>query len=349
MTQANTHPVDISIIIPTFKRPAGLRKAINSAAVQRAANRSIEIIIADNDPEGSAQNYVEQFKSRCAHPIHYVHAPNPGLANARNAALRAASGHYLAFLDDDQIASENWLETLVEQAEHFSACLVFCPTYAQSGLDIPHKGEFLKFFERDIHKHGSRIVDEFFGCGNSLLDLRKCKLPSPPFCPSTNDTGGEDDRLFSELQNQGGRIVWTSETHALEDVDDRRMTRHYIQKRSFAYGQGPSRICANPDNFDLLSVIRWMAIGAAQFCVYAPLYVFTRALRSPKSIWYMRKAAEGAGKLLWFESFRPRLYGSAWLKAHHPSTAESHEDAQVQSNIEDFNAAKAARDNSHAA
>jgi len=29
----------------------------------------------------------------------------------------------------------------------------------------------------------------------------------------------------------------------------------------------------------------------------------------------MRKAAEGAGKVLWYEHFRPKLYGATALKA----------------------------------
>ena len=29
----------------------------------------------------------------------------------------------------------------------------------------------------------------------------------------------------------------------------------------------------------------------------------------------MRKAAEGAGKMLWYEKFRPKIYGATALKA----------------------------------
>jgi len=355
MTKPKRAALDISIILLTFKRPVGLRKALKSLAGQQAGGASIEIIVADNDPAGSARKFTDYFANQCRLPVHYVHVPDPGVANARNAALAAARGHYLAFLDDDQIAGENWLETLIAQAEHFSACMVFCPTYPQSGLNTRHKAELLKFFERDIHHSGSKVVDTFFGCGNSLLDLRKCTLPSPAFCPTTNDTGGEDDKLFSELRRQGGRIVWTGQTHVLEDVDDKRMTRQYVQKRSFAYGQGPSRICANPDNRDVLGLVKWTAIGMAQFAVYAPLYVVTTAFRSPKSIWYMRKTAEAAGKVLWFEGFRPKLYGSAWLKAHKPSaTSNTQEDDDGEnivpaSNITNLEAARAARNDTHAA
>ncbi|RKQ71005.1 succinoglycan biosynthesis protein ExoM [Litorimonas taeanensis] len=307
-------PVDISIVVPTFNRPEGLKNALESLSIQSVEGRTLEIIVADNAPDGNARAYVETFAEQCPIDLHYIHVPDPGVANARNEALEKAQGDYLAFLDDDQIATPNWLATLFEKAQHFNATLVFCPTYAQSQLDIRYKAEFLEFFTRDIHKQGSTLVDEFFGCGNSLLDRRKIALPSPPFCPSTNETGGEDDLLFSYLQNQGGRIVWTNDTNALEDVDDRRMTKRYIKQRSFAYGQGPSRLCAAPENFNLLGLFKWSIIGALQFAVYWPLSVLTHLFRSHRSIWFMRKAAEGAGKVLWFESFRPKLYGKAWLK-----------------------------------
>lgn len=302
------------MILPTFNRPKGLRKALTSLSHQSAGDRTLEIIVVDNDPDGSAARFVRAFAKGCEIPIHYIHAKQPGVANARNMALSVARGHYLAFLDDDQIAAPNWLSTLIKQAESFSAGLVFCPTHAQSDLNVRHKGEYLKFFGRNIHQQGSQLVEDFFGCGNSLLDLRKCALPKPAFCPTTNETGGEDDKLFSYIQNQGIRIVWTGDTHALEDVDDARMNLDYIRKRSFAYGQGPSRICANPENFDVIGIIKWTIIGTGQFFVYGPLSLIFRLFGSPKSVWFMRKASEGAGKALWFESLRPRLYGRSWLK-----------------------------------
>ena len=303
----------ISIIVPTFRRPAGLKNALESLKHQNADGRALEIVVSDNDPEGTARLYVKDFASKCRFPVIYVHATQPGVANARNIALKTARGRYLAFLDDDQIASENWLEGLMNVMSDHGAGLAFCPTFAQSEKSIKFKPQCLEFFTRDIHKTTDGLVDQFFGCGNSVLDLEKCNLPSPPFSPATNETGGEDDLLFSQLQSQGTLIAWTSKTHAKENVENWRMSHAYIRVRSFAYGQGPSRICA--DNSDVIGLMKWSIIGLVQVCVYGPLSMISKLLGHKSYMRFMRKAAEGAGKMLWYEKFRPKIYGATALKA----------------------------------
>jgi len=126
---------------------------------------------------------------------------------------------------------------------------------------------------------------------------------------------GIDDLLFSDLKAQGITIAWTDSTFAKENVEDWRMTHKYIRLRSFAYGQGPSRICADPNQFDLKGLVKWSAIGIAQFCIYWPLSVVTKIIGHKSYIAFMRKASEGAGKVLWYENFRPKIYGATALKA----------------------------------
>jgi len=304
----------ISIILPTFRRPKGLKTALESLKNQTAGTQAVEIIVSDNDPDASAKNYVKEFAASVNCPVIYIHASEPGVANARNKALRVARGRYLAFLDDDQFASHNWLSELLDAMKTHGAGLAFCPTHAQSSVDLSFKTECLDFFSRDIGKETTGLVKNFFGCGNSLLDRQICKLPVPPFNPNTNETGGEDDLLFSQLQAQGIKIVWTPETSAGENVEDWRMSHKYICIRSFAYGQGPSRLCASPNNFNLGGLLRWSIIGIAQFCIYTPRALFSRLCLDDSYIRHMRKASEGAGKVLWYERFRPKIYGATALK-----------------------------------
>lgn len=304
----------VSIIVPTFRRLSGLKAALESLNSQSAHDRVLELIVSDNDPAASAKGDVELFKKYAKFPIKYVHVPQPGVANARNRAVETANGQYLAFLDDDQIATENWLFELLSAMDKHNAGLVFCPTHAQSSVTIDYKPQCLDFFTRDIETENTAEIDKFFGCGNSLLDRSKCILPEPAFSVKTNETGGEDDLLFSTLKTQGVKIVWTGKTSALENVEDWRMTHKYIRIRSFAYGQGPSRICANPDNFDMKGLLRWSLIGTGQFFVYGTLAVASKVLGNDKYIPLMRKSCEGAGKVLWYERFRPKIYGETALK-----------------------------------
>lgn len=310
---ANLIENGVSIIIPTFRRPEGLEIALTSLMNQTAQTTSgelaIEIIVADNDPKGSARYYVENFAKTSAIKIHYLHVPAPGVSNARNGALNAAQGRYLAFLDDDQEACAGWLQTLLDISLKHEAALAFVPTHARIPGQSKYNDYLVDFFSRFGPDMDEGIVDNYFGCGNSLLDTKLCTLPSPPFSLDMNETGGEDDLLFTELQSQGIKIAWSRASKTNEDIRPHRATPAYVKVRSFANGQGPSQECADEKNW--LGVVKWMLVGAVQYALYAPLALLTKLMGRPSYIRYLAKSAAGAGKVLWFDGFKPKLYGAA--------------------------------------
>ena len=304
----------VSIIVPTFRRPEGIKIALESLMSQTAGELAMEIIVADNDPKGGARDYVEEFAKTAAIKIHYLHVPEPGVSNARNGALESAQGRYLAFLDDDQEACEGWLQTLLDIAQKYDAALAFVPTHARIPIcskngQSKYNDYLVDFFSRFGPDLDEGLVDNYFGCGNSLLDTKLCTLPSPPFSLDMNETGGEDDLLFTELQSQGIKIAWSRASKTNEDIRPHRATPEYVKVRSFANGQSPSQECADEKNW--LGVIKWMLVGTVQYALYAPLALLTKLAGKPSYIHYLAKSAAGAGKILWFDGFKPKLYGAA--------------------------------------
>ncbi|MBL4853273.1 MAG: glycosyltransferase family 2 protein [Robiginitomaculum sp.] len=306
---ANNIRNGVSVILPTFRRPEGLQIALKSLVRQNAGGLALEIIVADNDPKGSAKAYVKKFAASTTVNIRYLHIPEPGVSNARNGALKAAKGRYLAFLDDDQEAGANWLETLLDSAKKYGAGLAFVPTIARIPGSSIYDDYYTRFFSRFGPDMDEGIVDDFFGCGNSLLDTKLCTLPTPPFSVDMNETGGEDDMLFGELQAQGIKIAWSRNAKCYEDIRPHRATPGYVKIRSFANGQSPSQEAAESNNW--LGIIKWMMVGAVQYAAFTPITLLTKALGKPSYIHYLAKSSSGAGKVLWFGGFTPKLYGAA--------------------------------------
>lgn len=303
----------VTVIIPTYKRPEGLARALKSILSQAPCGRLLEILIADNDPEGSAQAYIEHMAQTASVPLLYIHAPQPGVSNARNAAMANARGRYIAWLDDDQEAGTDWIKSYLVTAEHYGAALVFSPSPAViegCGKDCDF---FINFFSRSGPAE-SGIIPEFHGCGNSFMDLKKCSLPNPIFDPKANESGGEDDILFTFIQAQNVVTAWTKDSYVTEHVPAWRATANYVRKRSFGFGQGPSRICANSDNFNALGLIKWTVIGILQMLVYGPLALLLTAIGHGKALHFQCKACEGAGKVFWQTRFQQKLYGATALK-----------------------------------
>lgn len=105
----------ISAIICTHNRATYLAKAIQSLMDQRMPKDKYEIIVVDNCSTDSTKEVVAQFVG--TNNIRYVYESNLGLSFARNTGWRNARGRYVAYLDDDAIACQGWLEKISEVFE----------------------------------------------------------------------------------------------------------------------------------------------------------------------------------------------------------------------------------------
>jgi succinoglycan biosynthesis protein ExoM len=287
-----------------------LRSLFVQAGVE---DRLAAIVVADNDPEGSAAEVVERLRPSAPVPLVYVHAPVPGVATARNAGLAATEAPLIAFLDDDEAASPGWLSALLSGLQTTGANVVFGPIQGRVPEDAGWAKPYLeRFFGRD-GPATTTLIQEPYGCGNSLM-LRSVVLPGPaPFDTAMDQSGGEDDVLFAGVRARGGRFGWASDAWVDEYAPPHRATLRYALTRAFAYGQSPSQAAAA--RRDWLGVVRWMAVGAVQTAVRGlkllPLWI----ARSPRRAETLDGVARGLGKVFWTRRFEPRLYGAAMLKA----------------------------------
>jgi succinoglycan biosynthesis protein ExoM len=313
----------VSVVIPTLRRPDGLRLAIQSVLAQ--SRRPEEIVIVDNSPQGDARGIVDNTRAVARCPVIYVHEARPGISNARNAGLAAASGRYIAFLDDDEIASVDWLYALLTTATELGADIVFGPLRAE--LDDPASlpGQLATRLYSRPGPAGDVHLDKPFGCGNCLIDRAGVDLPDPPFDPAMNRCGGEDDVLFARLAGQGARFAWSAQAKAVEVVGEARSNWRHLLARSFAFGQGATQACVRPGAANWAAAAFWMSVGLAQLVIYAPLALVTALLRRRFAVTALDKAVQGAGKLIWFSGLEPQFYGQAepYGPAHSASLAGS--------------------------
>jgi succinoglycan biosynthesis protein ExoM len=303
---------DIAVIVPTLRRPESLERALRSLFQQSSvADRMSAIVVVDNDPVGSAAATVESLRTHAPWPLTYVRAPRPGVATARNAGLAATDAPLIAFLDDDEAASPSWLAALLEAQKETGADAVFGPITGRAPDAAPWLKPWLeRFFGREGPER-TQLIDQPFGCGNSLM-VRATALPGPaPFDTGTDQAGGEDDALFAALASRGGRFGWAADAWVEEFAPAHRATLAYVLARAFAYGQGPSQTAAAAK--DWRAVLRWMAIGAAQTVVWGAASAALTIIASPKRAEFYDRTARGLGKLFWMKGFEPQFYGAREL------------------------------------
>jgi glucosyl-dolichyl phosphate glucuronosyltransferase len=108
--------IRISAIICTLNRAQYLCRAIRSLAEQTLPKDQYEIVVVDNGSKDETKKIVHEATA-CGSNLRYIYEPILGLSSARNTGWLNAEGEYVAYLDDDAIASPQWLETILEVFE----------------------------------------------------------------------------------------------------------------------------------------------------------------------------------------------------------------------------------------
>ena len=98
----------VTAVVPTFNRPELLARALASIAGQTW--RELQVVVVNDcgrDITEIAAPFLRRPRDLCLR-----HDTNRGLSAARNTALAAAEGEYIAYLDDDDLWLPNHVETL---------------------------------------------------------------------------------------------------------------------------------------------------------------------------------------------------------------------------------------------
>ena len=228
--------VHVTVCVCTFQRPVLLARLL--ARLQRLSTRdafTYGIVVADNDPAGSAREVCERAAASAQVPIVYTSEPVPNIARARNAALRAATGDYAAFIDDDEFPDPSWLEQLLATCRRFNAAGVLGPVRPHFDDPPPRWLVDGRFCERPEHVTGHLLVWNECRTGNVLFRRDILTDGEPPF-DETFGQGGEDSDFFKRMIHRGHTFRWCNEAVVYETVPPERWRRSYMFKRALLRG-----------------------------------------------------------------------------------------------------------------
>lgn len=109
--------MEISIIIPTYKPQGYLWECLDSIREQTIVRESYEIILILNGCNEPYKSQINKYiwNNFNGYNINFIHTDIAGVSNARNIGLECARGEYIAFIDDDDLISSNYLENLLSQ------------------------------------------------------------------------------------------------------------------------------------------------------------------------------------------------------------------------------------------
>jgi len=98
----------VSVIIPTRNRATMVCTAIESVLKQQGDGIELEVIVIDDGSTDNTLDVLQRF------PVICLKGKGQGVSSARNMGLEAATGEFIAFLDDDDAWNTGYPHTQVE-------------------------------------------------------------------------------------------------------------------------------------------------------------------------------------------------------------------------------------------
>jgi GT2 family glycosyltransferase len=228
------------VCIPAFRRPRLLRETLESLAKQRAG-QPFAVVIVDNDAMASesvpvAREFLDagELQGLC------LVEPQQGNCHAINAAFATAlatfpNARHFLMVDDDEIASPDWLARMVRAAVTTGADVVGGPVWPVFDDAAKQNLERHPAFKPAYEISGG--VPMIYGCGNCLIARSVFeRLGAPAFDLRFNFLGGGDVDFFARCRRAGMKFHWVAEAIITESVPETRTRPRWLAQRGLRIG-----------------------------------------------------------------------------------------------------------------
>lgn len=229
----------LSVCIATYRRVDRLAALLVDLTGQQLLPD--EVVVVDNDPQGSARAVVEATSRNAPFAVRYEVQPVKNISITRNRTVALASGDWLAFIDDDERAPTGWLAQLMQAAVQWQADGVLGPVEPVVPSEAPAWIRRGRFYEWQRLESGTVVPPNRLRFGNVLLRAQSLRNQPGPFDPALGLTGGEDGDLLARLALEGSRIVWSDEAVVREPIEKSRLSLRWLLRRALRGGQDFAR------------------------------------------------------------------------------------------------------------
>jgi len=299
----------VAICLATFRRPQVVATLASLDRLDWPTGVTGEVIVVDNDDTPSAQIRIAAFAARATIVVRYAHAPARNISVARNAALHLAQdADFIAFLDDDEVASPGWIAALLARMHETGADAVLGPVQAVYDSAAPAWMRRGRVHDTRPTTLGNGDIVTGYTC-NALLRQSSEAVRGLRFDPARGRSGGEDTAFFAALHAAGGRIVAAPQAVLSEEVPPARARLGWLLRRRCRMGQTHGSLIgagARPIRRGLLGLA---ALGKVAACGGLALLGLPDALRRNRAL---MRAVLHCGTLAGLCGLAPlQLYGGA--------------------------------------
>ncbi|BDI17362.1 hypothetical protein ANSO36C_31640 [Nostoc cf. commune SO-36] len=242
MEKYGLEKIDFTIAIPTYNGGKRLPKVLDLLLNQvKIENINWEIIIIDNNSKDETKKVTDDYQRNWNHnfSLRYFQEKQQGIAFARMRAINEARGEFIAFIDDDNLPSSDWVfQAYTFGKEHPQAGAWSGQIHGDFEVKPPEEFTRIQAFLA-IREHGLKPY---------LFDADNLRLPpgaalvvrKQAWCESVPEelvfkgrlsklmVGGDDTEALLYLHKAGWEIWYNPAMHINHQIPYWRLEKDYL-------------------------------------------------------------------------------------------------------------------------
>ncbi|MHC1699700.1 MAG: glycosyltransferase family 2 protein [Humidesulfovibrio sp.] len=235
---------EISVIIPTYKRPQSLVQTLESLREQEF--KDFEVVVVDNAASPETQAAADDFAKRSPYPVRCLPHPHGGSSGARNHGVRNARSELLVFTDDDVSPAPAWLAAYRQRFLEQPGMLVsggrVVPLW-----ESPPPPWLLDYISGNWYFGPYALMDQgrefftgpdvwFFSCNMAIRSQVFSWTGFHPEMYGGKTVGDGESGLFADIVKAGGCIGYAPEALVRHRIGTARMTPAYLRRWAWHLG-----------------------------------------------------------------------------------------------------------------
>ena len=234
----------VTVVIPTWNRPIGLRRALEGLVVQDAPGVDWDVVVVASAGDPAAGPVLEAVVGRLPAPARVVVEPEPGASRARNRGL-SASRRVVAFLDDDCVPDPGWLAAITAPVRAGGWAGAGGGVVPDPAVARPRwLGDALVAYLAEYDRGAEEVAlgpDDFLLTANAAFDADLLEAAGG-FDPLLGPTAGrptvnDDVDVCRKVRAAGGRILYVPSAVVVHELPAGRLTPGYVLRRMHAQGR----------------------------------------------------------------------------------------------------------------
>ena len=241
--------MQLSIIICSYNRASYIGEALNSLYQQTAGLALFEVIVVDNNSTDDTEEVYTKWREQHLNGnFSYTTETKQGASYARNNGAKLAKGNWLCFMDDDAVATPDYVKNILNHISNHPSIVGFggriIPKY------IPTEPRWMSYYVSSLvgnfdyaptarpFEYGKYPLESNMIVSKAVFEQIGGFNTALPGVVGTLRIGGEGKELFYKILAFGHTIYYDPSILVYHVVEVKKLTSEYMYRVASGIGRG---------------------------------------------------------------------------------------------------------------